>query len=249
MTTQPPSASAPLARQARERFVIHAESLLPILSDAVRARLSELADASTSGRDRQALRDAVLDFERVRSAWVEGTRKAWRKAMVPPTATARVRMDASSLELIGDEVVEQKILSSRLSLAILEKATWELNELRVRMQHLEGGAEMAPEDVLRPEAVAQLLVEQWTSNGLSRQTWLAIQDLIQQHTVERLLAAYKQVNEFLVKNGVVPDIAESARVKRGVDAPSRHADSGRGSVESGASPAGQGVGVGGGVGA
>ena len=248
MTTQPPSASAPLARQARERFVIHAESLLPILSDAVRARLGELADASTSGRDRQALRDAVLDFERVRSAWVEGTRKAWRKAMVPPTATARVRMDASSLELIGDEVVEQKILSSRLSLAILEKATWELNELRVRMQHLEGGAEMAPEDVLRPEAVAQLLVEQWTANGLSRQSWLAVQDLIQQHAVERLLAAYKQVNEFLVKNGVVPDIAESARVKRGVDAPSRHADSGRGSVESGASPAGQGAGVGGGGG-
>ena len=88
--------------------------------------------------------------------------------MVPPTATARVRMDASSLELIGDEVVEQKILSSRLSLAILEKATWELNELRVRMMHLEGGVEMAPEDILRPEAVAQLLVEQWMSSGLSR---------------------------------------------------------------------------------
>ncbi|RYG12957.1 MAG: DUF1631 family protein, partial [Burkholderiales bacterium] len=247
VTTQPPSASVPLARQARERFVIHAESLLPILSDAVRARLNELSDAATSGRDRQTLRDAVLDFERVRAGWVEGTRKAWRKAMVPPTATARVRMDASSLELIGDEVVEQKILSSRLSLAILEKATWELNELRVRMMHLEGGAEMALEDVLRPEAVAQLLVEQWTSSGLTRQTWLTVQDLIQQHTVERLLAAYKQVNEFLVKNGVVPDIAENARVKRGVDAPARHADSGRGNPESGSAPTGQGSVGGGGV--
>ncbi|MEO7546834.1 MAG: DUF1631 family protein, partial [Ramlibacter sp.] len=219
--------------------MIHAESLLPILSDAVRARLGELAEAATSGRERQTFRDAVLDFERVRSAWVEGTRKAWRKAMLPPTATARVRMDASSLELIGDEVVEQKILSSRLSLAILEKATWELNELRVRMQHLEGGAEMAPEDVLRPEAVSQLLVEQWTANGLSRQTWLTVQDLIQKLAVERLLAAYKQVNEFLVKNGVVPDIAENARVKRGAEAPARHVDSGRGNAEQANGPAGQ----------
>ena len=96
-----------------------------------------------------------------------------------PTATARVRLDSASLELIGDDVVERKILSSRLALAIQEKATWELNALRLRMQHLEGGDELATTDVLRPEALSQLLVEQWSSAELARESWVLVQDVIQ----------------------------------------------------------------------
>jgi hypothetical protein len=36
-------------------------------------------------------------------------------AVVPATATGRVRMELANLELIGDDVVENKILSSRLA--------------------------------------------------------------------------------------------------------------------------------------
>ena len=110
---------------------------------AIRSRLGELADATASSRDMQDRRDAMMDFDRKGQAWAQATMKAWQKALVPPTATARFRMDEAKLELIGDEVVERKILSSRLALAIQEKATWELNDLRLRMQHLEGGDELA----------------------------------------------------------------------------------------------------------
>ena len=41
------------------------------------------------------------------------------------------------LELVGDEVVENNILSSRLALAIQDKANFELNDLRLRIK-LEG---------------------------------------------------------------------------------------------------------------
>ena len=250
-TLQRPSAPVPLGRRVREQFVAHAQGALAPLSDAIRARLIELVDASRSTREAQVRRDAMLDFERLRAGWVAGTHKAWRDAVVPPTATARVRLEGSSFELIGDDVVENKILSSRLALVILEKANWELNELRLRMQHLERGDELPNEDVLRPEAVSQLLVEQWTSTGLPRQTWVLVQDLIQLHIVGCLLAGYKQTNEFLIKKGVLPEIDLSGRVKRGATAPARKpagqpgAEAAAGAAESGPSGVGGGSGGGG----
>ena len=159
-----------LGRKAREVFISQAEGVMGPLAEAVRAKLIELVDQSASTKEMQDRRDAMLEFERLHKNWTEGTPKAWRRALIPPTATARVRLEASSLELIGDDVVEKKILSSRLALSVLDKVTWELNDLRLRMQHLEGGDDLQSYDILRPEVSAQLLVEQWVAAGLARET-------------------------------------------------------------------------------
>ena len=211
----PPANPGSVARQVREQFVAYIEGVLPPLSDAIRLKLIELADVPASTKDMQNRRDAMLDFERARGRWIEGTAKAWRNAIIPPTATASVRLSAMSLELIGDEVVENKILSSRLALAVREKASWELGDLKVRMQHLEGAQELASHDILQPEAVAQLLIEQWIANAFARQGWILAKDVIQQHIVERLLEGYRRSNKFLIANGVLPEIDLSQQVKRG----------------------------------
>jgi hypothetical protein len=203
-----------LGRKAREVFISQAEGVMGPMADALRAKLIELVDQSASTKEMQDRRDAMLEFERLHKAWTEGTPKAWRRALVPPTATARVRLEAVSLELIGDDVVEKKILSSRLALSVLDKVTWELNDLRLRMQHLEGGDDLQSYDILRPEVSAQLLVEQWVAAGLARETWSLVKDLIQQHMVDQLVAAYSQTNEFLINSGVLPDIDLSKRVRR-----------------------------------
>jgi hypothetical protein len=140
--------------------------------------------------------------------------KAWQAACVPPTATARIRLESVNLTLVGEDVVERKILSSRLALAIQEKAAWDLNDLRVRMQHLEGGDDLATTDVLRPETLSQLLVEQWSAAELSAEAWAMVQDVIQRHIVEHVAPAYKATNEFLIGKGVLRDIDLSSRVKR-----------------------------------
>ncbi|MBI5279922.1 MAG: DUF1631 domain-containing protein [Burkholderiales bacterium] len=208
-------AATPLARVARERFVAHLEEMLPGLSDAIRARLIELTDAATNMREMQDRRDQMLDFDRARHKWVQGVHEAWRRAMVPPTATARVRLDMMNLSLIGDDVVENKILSSRLAMAVHEKAVWDIGELKVRVQHLEGGdGDFGNEDVFRPEATAQVMVEQWTAAGLKREAWGVVKDLIQDQVVKRMAEGYKLANQFLVEQGVLPDIDLSARVKR-----------------------------------
>jgi hypothetical protein len=207
-------AAAPLARQARERFVAHMEGALPGLAEAVRNALTEQMASAQTSRDMQQRRDALVEFEQNASRWVEATSRAWRRALIPATATGRVRMELASLELIGDDVVENKILSSRLAMAVQEKAVWDLNDLKLRITHLEGGEELATEDVLRPEALSQMLVEQWSASKLPRDTWVAVKDVIQDLVVPRALEGYQQANEFLVDSGVLPHIDLRARVRR-----------------------------------
>ena len=85
----PPASPVPLARQAREQFVAYVEGVLQPLSDAIRIKLIELVDTGTSTRDMQDRRDAMLEFERQRARWVQGTAKGWHDAIIPPTTTAR----------------------------------------------------------------------------------------------------------------------------------------------------------------
>jgi hypothetical protein len=214
----PPGSGARLARQAREQFVSRVQQVMSPLVQELRSRLLELVDASGSTREMQERRDAYMDFDRKGPAWAQGTVQAWQKAVIPPTATARIRLESGGLELIGDDVVERKILSGRLAMMISEKATWELNDLRLRMQFLDG-EEMASTDILRPEALSQLIVEQWGAAELSHDCWALVQDTIQRKLVQNVPAAYKATNEFLVNQGVMRDIDLSSRVRRGVSAP------------------------------
>ena len=209
------------------------------MAQTVRSRLAELSQAGGSSREMQDRRDALMDFEQKGLGWAQATIQAWHKALVPAAATARVNFQPGSLELIGDEVVERKILSSRLAQAIQEKASWELNDLRVRMQYLEGDEELARADVLQPEALMQMLVEQWDRAELSHEAWLLVQDVIQRGVLGHVPEAYRLTNEFLVKNGVLRDIDLSSRVKRGTSArKGRKSDTGPGQQAGGMEPAG-----------
>jgi hypothetical protein len=250
-------AGPPLARQARERFVQHMVAMLDKMASDIRDALIDQMNTAKSSREMQQKRDALMDFERESAAWVEGAGRAWRRAVVPPTATARARLELTNLSLIGDDVVENKIVSSRLAMAIQEKSTWDLNDLRLRITHLEGGEELATEDVLRPEALCLTMVEQWTANKLTRETLTSVKDVIQKHLVKSAGDAYRQANEFLVDRGVLPEIDLSSRVRRGANAVSNRSgqtategapDSGNSGPQPGGSNFGAGSNFGGGGG-
>jgi hypothetical protein len=228
----PRETAAGLARRVREQFVSEMEPTLAPLCDAVRVRISELAESSVNVRQMYELRDAMVEFEKKGHDWARRTLTAWRQAIAPPTATARVRLEAASLELIGDEVVERKIIGSRIALAIRENASWELNDLRVRMQHLEGDDALEGSDVLRPEALSQTIVEQWDQAGLSREIWTMVHDVVQRSLAEHAPKAYHAANEYLISKGVLRDIDLSSRVRRTGGASGR-----RPGAEPGAAPA------------
>ncbi|MBA2672410.1 DUF1631 family protein, partial [Ramlibacter sp.] len=213
-TSLPPSRPASLGRAAREHFLAHLEGVLAPMADAVYARLRELMDQAASGRESQERRDALLEFDKHRQAWTNGTQKAWRAALVSAASNARVRLDTTNLELIGDDEVETKILSSRLALAMQEKAVWDYNDLKLRIRHVDHEEELPGGDILRPETIAQLMLEQWTASGMAREGWTLAREVIQKQMAERLIDGYRTTNEFLVQRNVLRDIDLSARVRR-----------------------------------
>ncbi|VTU37752.1 DUF1631 family protein [Variovorax sp. RA8] len=212
MISRSPASSQQLARETRERFVAATEGAIAPIALAVRERLAALAGMTASVREMQQHRDDYLAFQAQGSSWVPMSQAAWRKAVggaIPSGSTGGLR-----LELIGDEVVETNILSSRLAQSIQDKAQFELNDLRLRIQYLEGTGELDAKDVLKPEALARTLVDQWLAAGLSRETWARVQDVVQQRLVDVVVAAYKDANTFLIERGVMPEIDLKSFVKR-----------------------------------
>ncbi|MBC7604400.1 MAG: DUF1631 family protein [Ramlibacter sp.] len=241
----PRETAARLARQAREHFVAQAQGVIAPMGLAVRARLAELVGDAADSRTMYARREALMDYDPKGNAWQKGILAAWKKALVSPTATGRIRLEQINLELIGDDVVENKIISGRLALSIQEKTAMEVAELKARMQFLEGPEEPASTDILRPEALAQLVIEQWTSAGLTRAIWSMIQDVVQKQLAAKVAEAYVSTNEFLISQDVLRDIDLNSRVKRAASSPTQRklADAaGGGSVGPGGAPGGAGGG-------
>jgi hypothetical protein len=204
-----------LANQARALFTKRAGQVLPELAQAISDRLAALAGQSGSGRDMQEHQDAVLAFQKNGSAWIQGTVSAWNMARTTPRAAVQSRFtESSKFELMGNEVMENQILASRLALRLLDFASWELNDLRLRIQHLEFIAELHKDDIFRPEVLARHMAEQWTEAPLPRSLWIAVQDLIQKTMAERMLHVYHEVNEFLVSRGVMAEIDLRPLVRR-----------------------------------
>jgi Protein of unknown function (DUF1631) len=206
-----------LARQARELFTEHAARVLPDLAKALRERLSTLVDQPGGAREMQERRDAWMAFQPNSAAWINGTAKAWRAApqlTATSASSAGSLLDTGKFELMDNEVMESKILASRLALRLLDFASWELNDLRLRIQMLEGIPELGKSDIFRPEMLAHHLLEQWTEAHLPRELWVALQDIIQKTIAEHLLDSYHVTNEFLVRQGVMADIDLRPLVKR-----------------------------------
>ena len=217
-TTRTPDQKLLLARQARERFVAEIEPTLPVIGNAMYERLQELASQTGNAREMQIRRDSFMAFQKLYKTWLAGVVKAWRNALIPPTATGRVRLEALKFEIVGDEVVENKILSSRLVLSMQDKFNWELNDLKLRVQELEGVTEMASHDIFRPEAYCQLIVEQWLGTGLSRPIWNEVQDLIPKHLTDKLVSAYHNANQFLIQREIMPEIDLRPQLRRAASA-------------------------------
>ncbi|MGO4392698.1 DUF1631 family protein [Variovorax sp. M-6] len=214
MTTRSHAASLQLSRATRERFVAATEPLIAPVGQAVLERLVVLASQTGNAREMQENRDGLLAFQTHGAHWVAMSQAAWRKALVGSTAEGPSTNSLSHLELIGDEVVETSILSSRLAQLIQDKANFELNDLRLRIQHLEGTHELSAKDILKPEALARVLVDQWLATGMNRGLWNKVQDQVQQHMVEGVVQAYKDANAFLVGKDVMPEIDLKSFVRR-----------------------------------
>lgn len=202
-----------IAVQARALFVHRAARMLPALASSFGDALAERAAQPGNAREMQELRDALLAFQKNSPVWVQGTQDAWAKAS-PPVVALTALSEPGKLELVGDEAVEHRILASRLALSLLDLASWELNDLRLRIQSLEGSSELDKHDIFRPEVLAKELIEQWMHAGLTQSVWLLVQEIAQKSMALQMLDIYHATNEFLIQQGVMPEIDLRPLVRR-----------------------------------
>ena len=179
-----------LARQARQRFVEGLCNGLPSLDKMVLDFLTALMNQTGTAREMQARRDAWLLYQRHHGAWIERTGKAWRAALAPYSSTSRGthaagHAEGMQFELLSDEVVENKILASRMALAVTEQVGPQFDTCRQRTQSLEG-QELDGNDILRPEVVCGFLVEQWVEAGLPRTDLQTVVDPLQRELANLL---------------------------------------------------------------
>ena len=207
-----------LARQARQRFVEAICNGLPGLDKTVLDFLTTLMDQTGTARDMQSRRDAWQLYDKHRGVWIEHTGKAWREALLPPVSKAhhshRTTFSGDmQFELLSDDVVENKILASRMALTITEQVSPQFDALRQRTQSLED-QELDSSDILRPEVVCRLLVEQWGLAGLPRPDLQTVVDPLQRDLANLLQQAYQAVNVFYVEQGITAKADLKPRVRR-----------------------------------
>ena len=212
MDTQPSSpADRRLAHQARQRFVESLCASLPALDKKLHDFLTDLMAQTATQRDMQLRRDAWMSYQARRQPWVADVVRAWREALVPQqSASATASLDGG-LELVSDDVVENKLLASRLALTVTEHVGAVFDAARQRTQHLDG-CELSSRDILRPETLCLRLVESWLDAGLKREELQLVLDPLQTALCELTLAQYQALVLLYDQQGVVA--AEKLRTQQ-----------------------------------
>jgi hypothetical protein len=158
--------------------------------------------------------NAIVAFQRERQNWIDTARHGWREALVDTQGPDSASFRMSNLGLLDHESVEAEIVASRLGTAITSAVGSDVNNLRLRVQHLEGGDELILGDVLRADTLPMALLTAWVERGLNRPMWNLVHDRVEAELAQRMAEAYRQANEFLVQNGVMAEINLKSLVRR-----------------------------------
>ncbi|MDM9073745.1 DUF1631 family protein, partial [Klebsiella pneumoniae] len=110
----------------------------------------------------QERRDLWMRYQQFHAAWAAGAARALGDALSSLASTRSAALSAGlaagGLELLSDDVVENRILASRIGLSVGEQAGTAFDAVRQHIQHLEG-EEPGGRDILRPEVLALRLVD------------------------------------------------------------------------------------------
>jgi len=214
-----------LAAQARRSYVEGLLNGLPGVVQAVdhgaRILLGQVADPPTTMRRR----DTVEDFAKVQHTWLKAAVAGLRAAAQggAPAATQAGGLGGrgglgGGLSLVDNDTIESEILSSRLALAMMDRASWEFTDMRSRMTMLEGRDELDVNDILRPHVFARVVSNAWRAAGLSHEAWRTLQTVLHDEFAHFAEESYHEVNRLLIQHQVLPEIDLRPFIRRSRDA-------------------------------
>ena len=209
-----PANSSSLAAQARRVYTDRVIDALPALVKAVgegaRTMLAQPAESEVAIRRR----DTVQDYQRLSGGWLMGMVQTLRNAAVYGVSATKPndlpstggRSSGGGLSLVDNDTIEREIVSSRLALAVMDRASWEFTDLRSRMSLLEKREELDTHDLLRAHVLARLVVDAWRQAGLSLAAWRVLQPVLHDEFTALVEEAYHETNRWLVDHRVLPDV-------------------------------------------
>ncbi len=158
-----------------------------------------------------ARREGVASWQRLGPAWLNLLGHALRHALqagvdAAAAAAAAAGRPPVALSLVDDDTIEREITSSRLALAMMDKASWEFTDLRTRMHELERQDELPADDLMRAPVVARLVLDCWRRSGLGAAEWQMLKTSLHAEFAQVLGEAYHETNRWLVQQGVLPEV-------------------------------------------
>ena len=218
-----PAAPQQLGWQARLRWVHGICQGLPKVAQQLDEFLSNQSSAVSTAKEMQEWREAWVGFQQNKDAWLQAGAQALQQAVrKPPSGSAESHSSGSApltFELLSDEVVENKILASRMALAMGETLQPGFEDMRLRIQALEGH-ELASQDMFRAETICLHLVEQWLGSGMERKHLLRAVEPLQNALAPLMESEYSILHKLLDAKGVSKAQDAPLRVRRTEGGPS-----------------------------
>ncbi len=222
------ASSQSLAAQARRLYTEHVMKGMAGVGTAVLEGARRLVDKPSEHATRQRRRDLfqamLTDANKWQQAVTAGLRHAYthgvassRGADLPMQSSAGVGI--APLTLVDDDTIEREILTSRLALAIMDRASWEFTDLRSRVAGLEQRAELEAHDLLRAHVLSRIAVDSWRQVGLRLDGWRDLQPVLHEEFAALVEEAYHEVNSWLVSQRVMPEVDLRPYIRRTTSAP------------------------------
>jgi uncharacterized protein DUF1631 len=217
------AASSQLAQQARRLYADHVIAALPAMASAVLETARVLLDKPGVPAVALMRRDLFKAMERAGVGWQHGVADGLYKALGQSLSAARAAdlplPGSGGLSLVDDDTIEREILTSRLALAMMDRASWEFADLRSRLSSLERRSELDAHDMVRAHVLARIALEAWRTSGMSLDGWRELQPVLHEEFAHVVEEAYHEANRWLIENRVMPevDLRPMIRRSRGVN--------------------------------
>lgn len=206
------AAPSQLAVQARRIYVEElVKSLTPLMQsmiDGARTLFEKPSEHAAFMRRR----DLMQELQKGAQAWHRGMVTGLRQALTFGVSSSRpgdlpAPGDGSGgLSLVDDDTIELEIVTSRLALAVMDRASWEFADLRSRVATLEGRTELEAQDLLRAHVLARIVFDAWRAAGMSLTSWRELQPVLHEEFAHIVEEAYHETNRWLVERRVLPDV-------------------------------------------
>jgi hypothetical protein len=198
------------AGQARRIFAQQLEAALPAICDYLlaNARVQWPVDVASGPGQRRDYRARLLAANL--PAWVQGVVHELRVGLAFGWLSQETPdQDVPGLAQLGgqDAKVDADGLAFSLAVAALDRASGQLDDLRVRVTRLEQKDELEPRDFLKPDVIAGIAVQAWVSAELSLEIWQDLQPIVHEAFGFHLEQAYHAANAWLIEQGVMPEIS------------------------------------------